>query len=140
MVILFLVLTGFSLVALVAGVVLMLASRGETRVRRGPQVGAEMMAGEADEETIHGVSAFKGKGIAVEREVRFSFSEIKAQVRAGRWKEVLPALLAMAGLLGLLLFGALALLAGLDNKLVGGLALLVVLYVVARQAIEFARA
>jgi len=137
----FLVLTGLSAVAMITGFVWMLAASGRTRRRSGPEVGAEIMGGQMAEEgeTLAEGTVFKGKGVAVSREVDLSFAEIKGMIRARR-PEAVPALLAAGGLLCLVLFGAVALWLGLEDKLVGTLFALVVLYTVGRIVVSFVRA
>lgn len=144
MFLLWLTLTVTSAVVLATGFVWIMISSGETRVRNGEQVGAETMASGVDEDdeglTLREASTFKGEAIGLQREASFSFGEIKALLRARRWRQALPLLLTMGGLAGLLLFGALALMAGLEDRLVGGLALLLVLYTLVRAGIDFVRA
>ena len=132
---LFLALTGLSLVALVAGFVWTLVESGQATRRSGPDAGAEMLSGDASEESV-----FRGKAISVERRAEFSFAEINKMVLTGQWRRALPILLAIGGLLGLLLFGSLALWLSLENRLVGGLIVAVALYAVVRTLIGFARA
>ena len=57
---------------------------------------------------------------------------MKQAVRERRWHDALPGLLVFHGTIGLLLFGALALLAGVDNRLVGAAAVAVATYAVGR--------
>jgi hypothetical protein len=70
---------------------------------------------------------FKGKAVAVERKASFSFAEIKQQLRAGEWLGMFPVLLAIGGFLGLFLFGAAAAWLGIENKLLAGLIVIVVI-------------
>jgi hypothetical protein len=145
MLILFLILTGLSLVALVAGTALMLVRQGETRRRSGQEVGAEIMAeGMVDDDEEGAVvgqrTAFKGKAITVEREASISLADVKQQIGAGQWRQNLPALLVVGGFAGLLLFGALAVWLAIDNKLVGGLIAIVAVYALVRMVLSFARA
>ena len=76
----------------------------------------------------------------MERGAEISFGEIKASVRARQWRPVAPFLLAIGGMFGLLLFGSLALLVGLENKLVGAVLLAVVIYACVRTLDAFVRA
>lgn len=138
---LFLVLTGLSAGAMIAGFVLWLTTSGRTRRRSGRAVGAEIMSGQMSDEgeTLAGGTVFKGTGVAVTREAELSFAEIKGMIRARR-PEAIPALLAVGGLLCFVLFGAVALWLGLDDKLVGTVVMLVVLYTVGRIVVGFVRA
>jgi predicted membrane protein len=56
------------------------------------------------------------------------------------WRVAFSILLTIAGLCGLLLFGALALLAGVENRLVGWVAVGIALYAVTRTLVGLARA
>ena len=142
--ILFLALTGLSVVALIAGTVWSAVVFGQTRRRSGPEVGAEMMAERMARESGGHVGpqyvTFKGKAVAVEREASFSFAEIKQQLMAGQWLDMFPVLLAMGGFLGLFLFGAVAAWLGIENKLVAGLIVIVALYALIRTVSAIIRA
>ena len=104
-----LVLTAISLLALIAGTAWWLASSGETRRRRGAEVGVDIMggldAGEGAGGNLLEQPVFKGKAAAVEREASISYVEVKRRLRAGD-RAALPPLLAMVGLFGFLVFGA----------------------------------
>jgi hypothetical protein len=134
---------------LIGGFIWIISGSGQTRRRSGPEVGAEIMGqvmAASDEEqgdvniSIAEASVFKGTGVSVEKEVSVGYDEIKAMVRAGRWRESLPTLLAMAGVAGFLAFGSLTILVRWDNKLVAAIIVVVVFYTLARIAISFARA
>jgi hypothetical protein len=144
MFILFLVLTGLSVVALIVGTVWAAIAFGQTRRRSGPEVGAEIMADrmarDSEGHTRPQYVFFKGEAVAVEREASFSFAEIKQQLMAGQWLHLFPALLAIGGFLGLFLFGSVAAWLGMENKLVAGLIVVVALYALIRTVIVFARA
>ena len=143
MLILFVALTILSILALFAGFVWVLVSKGESSRHSGEAVGAELMREqfEDDEEwSITEKSVFRGKAKAVEREASISFSDVKKQVKSGNWRESLPLLLAVGGFLGLLVFGSLALFFALDDKLVGGLIAAVAIFTVARILVQMARA
>jgi len=148
MFIILLVLTAVSAVAMVAGFGWLLASSGHTTRRSGPEVGAELAADMAEMQeqdagagaTIAERSTFRGTGVKVEREADVSFADIKAALRRGSGREALPAQLAMGGLSGLLAFGSLALLAGWQEKLIGAIIAIAVLYCLVRIWIGFARA
>ena len=143
MLILFLVLTGLSVVALIAGTVWTTILFGQTRRRSGPEIGAEMMAERMARES-GGVKPrhvfFVGEGVAVDREAGFSYAEIKQQLMAGRCLQMLPVLLAMGGLLGLFLFGSAAAWLGIKDKLVAGAIVVVALYALFRMVSNFVRA
>ncbi|MGC8837452.1 MAG: hypothetical protein ACP5UM_03445 [Anaerolineae bacterium] len=110
----FLILAGLSLSAMVGGLVwaVTVSKRAGTRGPGGPRVPEE--AG--------------------------SFSNLKALVQAGDWGHALPAILAIGGLLGLLLFSSLAAVVGLEEPLWGVAALLVSLYVIVRTLWNIAQA
>jgi hypothetical protein len=65
---------------------------------------------------------------------------IKQMIRAGEWRVVWPALLVIGGLLGLMVFGAIALMIGLEQKATGVLMLAVALFAAAKIAFDYARA
>lgn len=142
--ILFLALTGLSVVALIAGTVWTAVVFGQTRHRSGPEVGAEMMADrmarDSEMHTRPQYVFFKGKAVAVDRKASLSFAEIKQQLRAGQWLQMFPVLLAIGGFLGLFLFGAVAAWLGMENKLLAGLIVIVALYALIRMVRAFARA
>ena len=144
MFILFLALTGLSVVTLIAGTVWTAVVFGQTRRRSGPEVGAEIMAERMARDSEGHVGpqyvTFKGKAVAVEREASFSFAEIKQQLMAGQWLHMFPVLLAMGGFLGLFLFGSVAAWLGIENKLVAGLIVVVALYALIRTVSAFVRA
>ena len=142
MFILFLALTGLSLLALIAGTVLTAILFGRTRWRSGPEIGAEMMAERMARES-GGVKPqhvfFIGKGVAVDREANLSYAEIKQRLMAGQWLLMLPVLLAVGGLLGLFLFGAAAAWLGIEDKLVAGAVVVVAFYALFRIISNFVR-
>jgi hypothetical protein len=143
MLILFLALTGLSVVALIAGTVLTAILYGRTRWRSGPEIGAEMMAERMARES-GGVKPqhvfFIGKGVAVDREANLSYAEIKQRLMAGQWLLMLPVLLAVGGLLGLFLFGSAAAWLGIEDKLVAGAVVVVAFYALFRIISNFVRA
>ena len=142
--ILFLALTGLSVVALIVGMVWTVVVFGQTRQRSGPEVGAEIMsdrmARDSEGHTRPQQVFFKGKAVAVERKASLSFAEIKQQLMAGEWLQMFPVLLAMGGFFGLFLFGAAAAWLGMENKLMAGLIVVVALYALIRMVTAFARA
>ena len=144
MFILFLALTILSLIVLIVGFIWLLTSRGQTTRRSGPDVGAEIMTGmgEDDDEAIPLVekSVFVGTGVQVTRDVDVSFGDIKGMLRDRQWRGALPALLAMAGLFGLIVFGVLALWVKMDDKLIATVIAAVVLFTMGRIGWSFLRA
>ena len=144
MVILFLVLTGLSVVDLIAGTVWTAVAFGQTRRRSGPEVGAEMTAGRmargTEGHTRPQYVYFAGEGAAVEKEASLSLAEIKQGLKAGQWGRMVPVLLAIEGFLGLLIFGAATAWVGIENRLLAGLVVVVALYALVRTVIAFARA
>jgi len=144
MFILFLALTGLSVVALIVGTVWTAVVFGQTRQRSGPEVGAEIMAERMTRDSEGHVGPqhvfFKGKAVAVEREASFSFAEVKQQLTAGEWRQMFPVLLAIGGFLGLFLFGSVAAWLGIENKLVAGLIVIVALYALIRTVSALVRA
>lgn len=145
MLILFIVLSALSMVALVVGIVWTVAVGGQVQTRAGSDVGTEVIARQmADrEEQAHTSTQrtyFQGKAVAIRGEAEVGFDEVKALIRAGHWRHAAPVLLLIGSLFGVLLFGALAILVGVENKLIGGVALATALYAIARTLIGFARA
>jgi hypothetical protein len=69
-----------------------------------------------------------------------SFSQVGATLRSDGFREALPGLLMSAGLLAVLLFGALALWTSLPSKLFGAAALAVAAYVALTELRSFTRA
>jgi hypothetical protein len=140
----FLVPAILSLILLIVGAAWMLVGRGQTTRRSGRDVGAEIMGGLGNdlEEGISLVekSVFVGKGTKVTREGEISFTEIKQLVRDRQWHAALPVLLAMAGMFGLIVFGALALWWKMDDKLIATLIAGVALFTMARIGWSFIRA
>jgi len=142
--VLFIVLAGLSLAAMIVGVVWAVVVGGQVETREGPEVGAEIMSGQMADDDEEGItlgqwSVARGQGREVRGETSISFSDIKGMVRAGEWGRALPALLVIVGLFGLLLFASLAALVGLEDSLVGLAALAVTLYVIIRTVINIAR-
>jgi hypothetical protein len=147
-----LVLTVAAGVDLVAGFVWLLASRGQTRRRSGPAVGAEVFGqiAEAEEDfeqepgqvsvPLAERSVFRGTGVKLEREAAMGYDEIKAALRARRWRQALPGLSILSGMTGLLAFGSLTLWVSWEDKLIGGVLVAVVFYALIRIWIGFARA
>ena len=140
--ILLIALAVISLIALIIGAVITLIRGGRTEIRSGPDVGAEIMSGQmADGEGTVGVerSVFVGNGISVERNATISFANVKQHLASGDVLSLLPALLVIGGFVGLLLFGALAVLAASPNIISIGVTV-IVLYTLMRMLIDFIRA
>lgn len=132
---LLLVLTVVCGVMLVIGFAWALVERGTTTRRSGPQIGAEIasehMARDSALEAkvpIVRKAWFRGVGVAVGREAEYSYAEIAQQLRRGNLRPVLPALLAMAGMVGMTFFLGLALLLMVSNKVFGVVLLAFSLY------------
>jgi len=136
-------LSALSLLLLLIGFFWVLIQSGKTTHRSGQEVGREIMAQqmeEDDETTLVQRTAFRGQGASAKTEASVSFVDIKRQASAGQWGEVLPPLMSIAGLLGLILFGSLALFLALDDKLVGGLIAVVGVFATLRVLIGLIRA
>ncbi len=132
-----------SVLLLIVGAAWLLGSGGQSERREGAEVGEEIAAEllqDEDDESIYQATAFKGQAKSVETGVSYSFREIKEEVRAGRWKTAAPLLMAVGGFLGLLLFGSLALLVALDDKLVGALIAGIAIFTVMRVMVGMVRA
>ena len=146
MFVLFLALTVLSLLVLIVGFIWLLAAHGRTTRRSGRDVGAEIMTGMGDggddDEAIPLVekSVFAGTGVQVTRDADVSFRDIKGMLRDRQWRGALPALLAMAGLFGLIVFGVLALWVKMDDKLIATVIAAVVLFTMGRIGWSFFRA
>lgn len=131
--VLFLVLTGLSVVALLVGTVWTAVVFGQTRWRSGSEAEAEFMAEQR-------IAFFKGKAVAVDREATFTFAEIKQRLKTGQWQPMFPVLLALGGFVGLFFFGAVTAWLGIENKLVAAVIALLALYALIRTLIYFVRA
>jgi hypothetical protein len=135
-----------SLIVLIIGVIWTLAISGQMRTVSGPDVAAEIMAGQMDQDQeIEGIpiaqaqrTVFKGKGARVEGEVEFTPSEIKALVREGQWSLACPVLMAIGGMLALLLLGSCAIFFSVGG-VIGLLFVVVAWYAVLRILIGFVR-
>jgi hypothetical protein len=108
-------------------------------------MGAEIMAGmgeEVDEEAIPLVekSVFAGTGAQVTRDVDVSVGELRGMLRDRHWRAALPALLAIGGLFGLVVFGVLALWVKMDDKRIATPIAAVVLLTMGRIGWSFLRA
>lgn len=145
MLMLMIILTALNAIALIIGFVWMLTGMGKTSRRTGEQVGADMTAEHMvnmldQEESVGQTAVFKGKAVKVEREASISFRELWRLVEARAWRKVVPSLLAIGGMLGLLLFGSLALFFGMENKFLGGAMVIIAIYTVVRTLLALVRA
>ncbi|MEW6267986.1 MAG: hypothetical protein AB1689_01655 [Thermodesulfobacteriota bacterium] len=77
---------------------------------------------------------------ALERDAGHGIAGLKRLVEAGSWRLALPALLITGGLLGVMVFGALALAVVFGQTATGVLMLLVALVAIAKIARDYARA
>ena len=139
----FITLAVISLIVLIAGFIMLLMGSGKVQHRSGEDVGAEVMDSQMDDDDgieLARVGTFKGTGSEVEVNASMSFAEIKEAAAAGNWGQALPALLVMGGMVGLLIFGALAIFVIMDDILVGGIILVFVAYAVIRMLIGFMKA
>ena len=121
---------------------------GKLKRRSGAAVGAEIMGAVASEEPdgsgasveVASASAFKGTGVKIEGETGISYSELKAQLRAGHWRPMLPFVLAGAGLLLTCVSVALILLIVIEDRFVALIFAGVITYTVVRIIAGFAKA
>ena len=138
MVVIFVVLAAVAAVMLGAGIALGVMDRGRTTVRKGPEIYGEMMAESMHRDTLRegeipiAQKVFAtGKGVAWERGASYSVPEIKTMLREGNYRGALPALLVMAGLVGLPLFLGLAVLVAWSSenaRIAGGILVAIGLY------------
>ena len=126
MFIFFLLLTIFFALVLVVGFVWGMIVRGKTVTRSGREVGAELMADKMDadlqapgKKTLFRRTWFRGIGVEVDREAEYSYTEIKKMLGEERFLEALPALLMMAGIVGLTFFLGLTLITGVATLVPG---------------------
>jgi hypothetical protein len=124
-------------IVFLSGFVWGLIVRGKTTKESGPKIGAELMRDKMDRDSVQagkvplaGRAFFVGKGFAVERTAEYSYAEIKQMLRAGDVRKALPALLVVAGMIGLTFFLSLILLVKLSNKIYGLVILAFSLYCV----------
>jgi hypothetical protein len=125
----FLVLTGLSLVAMLVGAALLLGMRGRWERRSGPEVGAEAAG--------VGKGFFRGSGLGLHGEVSYSPAQVRDLVVTRKWGELTTVAVAMAGFVGVLIFGSLCLYLLIEERVIGALLVAVVLYALVRQAIWF---
>jgi hypothetical protein len=140
--VLFLALTLFSILLLIVGFTWMMTTSGRTRHESGEKVGAQITGEQLsdDDSSIARKTTFKGWASSFERESSISFTDIKKRFSAGRYSEALPSILIVTGLLGLLMFGSLALFTAMENKMVGGMIALVTIFTVLRIVVRMVRA
>ena len=125
---LFIILAALSFAATIGGAIWWVVSSGQMRTRSGPAVGAEIMGGLGEEEPEDGQvevysaskQVFKGTGVKIEGAAETSFGDLKRQLASGERRAALPPMIAAIGLLATVVFAALALFAGLEDKLIGG--------------------
>lgn len=130
------VVAGVAFLAMtVVGFGLALTRRGKSRVRKGPEIYAEMMAERMARENrgrpgVAQAGVGYGTGIAWDRTAVYTLPEIKRAIRDRQYGLVLPALLGMGGLLGTVAFGgvALALLVSGNGRYAGLFLLAIALY------------
>lgn len=144
---LFLALTVVSLVALIVGAILLLLRRRTLVARQvGPEAGAQVMHNSAmplpDDHTVAETraSAFIGTGASLHVEAEISFADGKQAWRERNWGDVLLVALLSFSFIGVFLFGALSLLTGLDDKLLGIIALVLAIWLIVRMGRDFLKA
>jgi hypothetical protein len=131
-------LAAASLLLMLGGGLGMLRANARVRRRRGAEVEREAIARRMSEPESPGevasasASTFRGKAASVEAEASIDMAEFKRLLRAREWRRVLPSLLMIAGMLGFMTFGAIALTLLLDQPVTGLLMLGVTAYAVVR--------
>lgn len=145
MFIVFIALAIISAVSLVAGFIWMLVDDGKTRRAQGEEVGKDMIAERLARDDEDGAlfkqgTIFRGKASSISVRTGYGFAELKELMASGHWRRALPPLMTMTGLIGLVFFGAVALMMGLEDKLVGGFLVIAMLMSVGRIAYEFIQA
>ncbi len=83
---------------------------------------------------------FRGKSTAVGMSGSVSYAALKTMIAARRWADAAPLLLMTGGMFTLMLFGALAILVGMEDKVAGVLLLVLVLYTIGRIVLRMVRA
>jgi hypothetical protein len=137
-----------SVVVLAAGAILLLTGRGKVSRQTGREAGAAVMGAimedepEPDQVTVADVekSVFIGTGARVQVEAEGSFTEVKAALRDRRWGDALPGLLIGLGMAGLLIFGSLALMTQIEERIIGIAIVVVAVYAAARIGWDFIKA
>lgn len=137
-----LALTALSALAILAAWTLMLSGFGRSEV---PPPGAPRSGvregGRRDD--VGGPGAARQDDAAsgeTEAPGTMGMTEFKRLVQAGDWKRVAPSLLLIGGMLGVMFFGAIALLFALEQKVTGVLMLLVPVAAAAKLAWDFRNA
>lgn len=137
-----LALTAVSALAILAAWTLMLSGFGRSETPPGPRGAAVRDSGGRR----GGVAA---SGIARQDDAEsgetaapgtMTMADFKRIVQAGDWKRVTPSLLLIGGMLGIMFFGAIALLFVLEQKVTGVLMLLVPIVAAAKLAWDFRNA
>jgi hypothetical protein len=127
-----LALVALSALALVAAWALMLSGFGRPEAPDARVAPPRAPAGPArQDEAAVGETATPGT---------MDMAEFKRLVQAGAWRRVLPSLLLIGGMLGIMFFGAIALLFVLEQKVTGVLMLLVPVAAAAKLAWDFRNA
>ncbi len=137
------ILTALCGLAMISGFVWMLVVMGHRETRRSEAAGADMMAeagAETEGEERPLASTFQGRAVASRSEASISFRDIWRLIEERNWAQAVPVLLLLGGMMGLFLFGSLALLVGMENKVVGGVAVAMALYIVFRTMFAFIKA
>jgi hypothetical protein len=124
-----------SLILFAIGMVWLLKLRGKTSRRSGAQVGAELLAEKMARQSLpDGKTSlarktwFWGKGWAVEREMSFSYAEIKILWRESAFGALLPFMLFAVGMLGVMFLGGLLMLLTLPSRIPGAIILVAGVY------------
>ena len=120
MLVLFVSLSALSVICAVVGFGLVIAKRGQVKRQMSRR------------------RLVRSDGVSVEGEI--TFAEMKAALSQGRIGDALGGLLAVGGMLGLMLFGALALFVALDNKVVGGMVVAICAFGVVRMVLRIIKA
>lgn len=143
-----LALTALSALALLAAWTLMLAGFGRPEAppdasRGGAEPGRDARAGTNPKDRGRTDGAARRDDAASAETTppgAMDMAEFKRLVQAGDWKRVLPSLLLIGGMLGIMFFGAIALLFVLEQKVTGVLMLLVPIAAAAKLARDFLEA
>jgi hypothetical protein len=85
-------------------------------------------------------AAHAGEGAVADATPATPMARLKAVLRTGDWRRALPSLLVIAGVLGVMIFGSLAMLFVFGHAAAGIGALAVTLFAIARLVIDYARA
>ena len=132
-----------SILSLLSGAVWLLISSGRVERRDGQDAGEDLAAEimeDSEDNAFFEKTAFHGDAKTLNAKVSFTFPQIKEEIRSGHWTTVAPLLLAVGGFLGVLLFGSLALLVAIDDKLLGAFIAVVSIVTVIRVLVAMIRA